>query len=134
MKEIWLLVGVATLIPISTPNLSHDKGIFVGRNIYTNAPVYIDTFCGPPTLPNPHVFICGTSGGGKSVALKTLTARNIATTESTDENASNQAGIGANAVSLIELKPTIDYSINKIENDYGLQFYNSTIKLLQEYN
>lgn len=32
------------------------------------------------TLPNPHVFICGTSGGGKSVALKTLTARNIATT------------------------------------------------------
>ena len=42
MKEIWLLVGVATLIPISTPNLSHDKGIFVGRNIYTNAPVYID--------------------------------------------------------------------------------------------
>lgn len=59
---------------------------------------------------------------------------NNPTTESTDENASNQAGIGANAVSLIELKPTIDYSINKIENDYGLQFYNSTIELLQEYN
>lgn len=75
-----MLVGVATLIPISTPNLSHDKGIFIGRNIYTNAPVYIDIFCGSPTLPNPHVFICGTSGGGKSVALKTLTARNIATT------------------------------------------------------
>lgn len=37
-------------------------------------------FVGPPTLPNPHTFICGTSGGGKSVALKTLTARNIATT------------------------------------------------------
>ena len=37
-------------------------------------------FVGPPQLPNPHVFICGTSGGGKSVALKTLAARNIATT------------------------------------------------------
>lgn len=37
--------GVATLIPISNPNLSHDKGIFVGRNMFTNAPVYIDTFC-----------------------------------------------------------------------------------------
>ncbi len=72
--------GVATLIPISNPNLSHDKGIFIGRNIYTNAPVYIDTFIGPPTLPNPHIFICGTSGGGKSVALKILTARNIVTT------------------------------------------------------
>jgi len=68
--------GVATLIPIANPNLSHDKGIFIGRNIYTNAPVYIDTFIGPPILPNPHVFICGTSGGGKSVALKILTIRN----------------------------------------------------------
>ncbi|MFR5951910.1 MAG: helicase HerA domain-containing protein [Lachnospirales bacterium] len=79
-KEIWSQVGIATLIPISNPNLSHDRGIFIGRNMYTNAPVYVDTFIGPPTLPNPHVFICGTSGGGKSVALKTLTARNIATT------------------------------------------------------
>lgn len=72
--------GIATLIPISNPNLSHDSGIFIGRNMYTNAPVYVNTFIGPPALPNPHVFICGTSGGGKSVALKTLTARNIATT------------------------------------------------------
>lgn len=48
--------------------------------MFTNAPVYVDTFIGPPSLPNPHIFICGTSGGGKSVALKTLTARNIATT------------------------------------------------------
>lgn len=54
--------GIATLIPISNPNLSHDKGIFIGRNMYTNAPVYINTFIGPPTLPNPHVFVCGTSG------------------------------------------------------------------------
>ena len=36
--------GIATLIPISNPNLSHDSGIFIGRNIYTNAPIYIDTF------------------------------------------------------------------------------------------
>lgn len=72
--------GIATLIPISNPNLSHNKGIFIGRNMSTNAPVYVDTFIGPPTLTNPHVFICGTSGSGKSVALKTLTARNIVTT------------------------------------------------------
>ena len=50
--------GIATLIPISSPNLSHDTGIFIGRNMFTNAPVYIDTFCGPPALPNPHTFIC----------------------------------------------------------------------------
>ena len=64
--------------------------------MYTNAPVYVDTFIGPPTLPNPHVFICGTSGGGKSVALKTLTARNIATT-----------GCGAFLLMLKENIPTL---------------------------
>ena len=41
--------GIATLIPISNPNLSHDTGIFIGRNMFTNAPVYIDTFCRPST-------------------------------------------------------------------------------------
>ena len=71
--------SITSLIPISNPNLSHKDGIFLGRNLFTNAPVYVNTFIGPPTLPNPHVFICGTSGGGKSVALKTLTARNIVT-------------------------------------------------------
>lgn len=50
--------GIATLIPISNPNLSHNKGIFIGRNMFTNAPVYMDTFIGPPSLPNPHTFIC----------------------------------------------------------------------------
>ncbi len=37
--------GVATLIPISNPNLTHDNGIFLGRNMFTNAPIYVDTFC-----------------------------------------------------------------------------------------
>lgn len=50
--------GIATLIPIASPNLTHDTGIFIGRNIFTNAPVYVDAFVGPPALPNPHTFIC----------------------------------------------------------------------------
>lgn len=71
--------GVATLIPISNPNVSHSNGVFLGRNYYTNVPVYLDTFIGPSYLPNPHIFICGTSGAGKSVALKLLSERNIVT-------------------------------------------------------
>lgn len=62
--------GVATLIPIANPNLSHNTGVFIGRNMFTNSPVYIDTFCGPPSLPNPHVFICGTSGRRKVGSIK----------------------------------------------------------------
>lgn len=64
--------GIATLIPISSPNLSHDTGVFIGRNIFTNAPVYVDTFIGPPSLPNPHTFICGTSGRWKKCCFKTF--------------------------------------------------------------
>lgn len=37
--------GISTLIPISNPNLSHNTGVFIGRNMFTNSPVYIDTFC-----------------------------------------------------------------------------------------
>ena len=48
--------GLATLIPISNPNLSHDTGIFVGRNMFTNAPVYIDTFCRTSTTYKPSCF------------------------------------------------------------------------------
>lgn len=53
--------GVATLMPITNPNVSHNKGVYIGRNYYTNAPIYLNTFIGPPSLPNPHIFICGTS-------------------------------------------------------------------------
>ena len=72
-------VGIATLIPVSNPNLSHSNGAFVGRNLYTNAPVYINSFIGPPYLPNPSAFFCGISGAGKSVAMKTMTSRSIIT-------------------------------------------------------
>ena len=50
--------GVATLIPVTNPNVSHSKGTVLGRNYYTNAPIYLNTFIGPPALPNPHIFIC----------------------------------------------------------------------------
>lgn len=73
--------GIATLIPISNPNLSHDSGIFLGRNMYTNAPVYVDTFIRSTSTTKPTcIHLSVQVVGGKSVALKTLTARNIATT------------------------------------------------------
>ena len=71
--------GIATLMPVSNPNVSHNKGVYLGRNYYTNAPIYLNTFIEPPNLPNPHIFICGTSGAGKSVSLKLMAERNIVT-------------------------------------------------------
>ena len=53
--------GIATLIPIASPNLTHHTGVFLGKNIFTNAPVYIDTFTGPPaiTLIDYEVYVDG---------------------------------------------------------------------------
>ena len=62
--------GVATLMPVTNPNVTHNTGIYLGRNYYANSPVYLNLFVGPPQLPNPHVFICGTSRSRKECMFK----------------------------------------------------------------
>lgn len=62
--------GVATLMPVTNPNVTHNTGIYLGRNYYTNSPVYLNLFVGPPQLPNPHVFVCGTSRSRKECMFK----------------------------------------------------------------
>ena len=59
--------------PISNnPNLP-DAKILIGTDVYTNKPVY--WYYGTNyKLPNRHVFIVGSSGGGKSYALQTILA------------------------------------------------------------
>lgn len=48
----------------------------------------------------------------------------------TPETSKEYPGLGAESC-LIELLPTIDYSENVIENDYGLKFYNTTMMILK---
>lgn len=67
--------GVAAMFPVSNPDVSHPSGIYLGPNYVTGSPVVYDQFIGPPSLPNPHVAVFGYSGSGKSVTLKTMTAR-----------------------------------------------------------
>jgi len=67
--------GVASMVPVSNPDVSHASGIFLGYNYFTGAPVFYDSFIGPPHLPNPHVSCFGTSGAGKSTMLKLVVAR-----------------------------------------------------------
>lgn len=54
-------------------------------------------------------------------------AKNSPTTPKTSRE---YPGLGAESC-LIELLPTIDYSENVIENDYGLKFYNTTMMILK---
>ncbi|RJO62786.1 MAG: DUF87 domain-containing protein [Dehalococcoidia bacterium] len=67
--------GVAAMMPVSNPDLSHPGGVFIGYSMFTGAPVFYNSFIGPPHLPNQHMACFGFSGSGKSTALKILVAR-----------------------------------------------------------
>lgn len=71
--------GLATMIPISNPDLTHPSGIYLGRNLFTGAPMFLNSFIGPPHLNNQHISVFGVPGSGKSVSLKTIIARNAIT-------------------------------------------------------
>lgn len=71
--------GAASMLPVSNADISHQSGIFMGYNYFTNAPMFLNQFVGPPLLPNPHIACFGTSGSGKSVTLKLIVARSSLT-------------------------------------------------------
>lgn len=73
--------AIACLIPTGNTELTHKTGIYLGENIYTRSPIFYDTFIGPPTITNPHIYVAGTSGAGKSVLLKLISARSAASGE-----------------------------------------------------
>lgn len=64
--------GVAAMMPISNSDLSHPSGVFLGYNYHSGSPMFYDSFIGPPYLTNQHMAVFGTSGSGKSVALKII--------------------------------------------------------------
>ncbi len=72
---------VASLVPIGNTEMSHPGGIYLGNNLYTNSPVFFDNFIGPPVLTNPMMAIFGMAGAGKSVTMKTIASRAVASGE-----------------------------------------------------
>lgn len=71
--------GLATMIPVSNPDLTHPSGIYLGRNLSTGAPMFFNSFLVPSYLNNQHISVFGIPGSGKSVTLKTIIARNAIT-------------------------------------------------------
>ncbi|MBP3595795.1 MAG: hypothetical protein J6J60_00115 [Clostridia bacterium] len=62
--------GFSALFPISTPELSHPNGIYLGKNLFTSSPVYLNSFIGPPMLNNQHITIFGIPGSRKICCYK----------------------------------------------------------------
>lgn len=69
--------GLICMTPTGNTRLMHNSGIFLGYNMLTGSLVFYDHF-NMQTLTNPHMFVCGTSGAGKSVTLKLIAARSAA--------------------------------------------------------
>lgn len=59
--------GVAALIPFKVQEVSDIGGMFYGINPLPKKPI----FCDRKKLQNPHGFVLGVSGSGKSVGMKT---------------------------------------------------------------
>ena len=70
--------AIASLIPLGNTQLSHRGGILLGRNLNTKSYIFYNNFIGAPELTNPHTFICGTTGAGKSVLMHVKSARGTA--------------------------------------------------------
>ena len=90
-----------------------------------------DTYDDDYNIGNPRINEDRSNGGEKGYGFLINWAKN-STTLTTDPDASNQAGLGAEAC-LIELIQPYDFSVNKIEKQYGLQFYNAMMELLRKY-
>ena len=65
--------SMGTVFPFFNSNIGHNTGIPLGFNRQTGVPIFFDNFS--RELTNYNMVIFGKSGAGKSVTVKTLTAR-----------------------------------------------------------
>lgn len=71
--DSWALTGT---FPFYNAEISHENGIFLGVNLTTNGPVYLD-FYDRKILKTGNGFIGAQSGAGKSVTLKIIVLRSL---------------------------------------------------------
>ncbi|URZ05888.1 VirB4 family type IV secretion system protein [Clostridium felsineum] len=110
--------SVACLVPVGNTELCHKNGIFYGENMFTKSPIVYNEFIGAPTLTNPHTFVSGTTGAGKSVFLKLKAARSAAAGRWTvvlDPQEEYRPLIDKLGGQYIQLKPGVKSGINPFE-------------------
>lgn len=66
--------GAASFYPFLTSELIHDKGTYIADDLNSGVPVIPDFFDSMYT--NPHIFICGKTGAGKTVTIQLMALRN----------------------------------------------------------
>lgn len=110
--------SIACLVPTGNTELCHKNGIYYGDNLFTKSPIVYNEFIGAPTLTNPHTFISGTSGSGKSVLSKLKGGRASASGRWTvilDPQEEYRSWIEHLGGQYIQLKPGVKSGINPFE-------------------
>jgi type IV secretory pathway VirB4 component len=89
---------MGTVFPFTTSEVGHPSGVPIGFNKQTGLPILYDNFS--PKLTNYNMVIFGKSGAGKSVTIKTITARSavLMGIESLAIDAEGEYGIVAEAL------------------------------------
>ena len=90
--------AMSTVFPFFTSEVGHENGIPLGFNQQTGLPILYDNFS--PKLTNYNMVIFGKSGAGKSVTIKTITARSavLMGIESLALDAEGEYGVVAEAL------------------------------------
>ncbi|HOV79394.1 MAG TPA: ATP-binding protein [Bacillota bacterium] len=60
-------------LPVTVSKAGHASGVALGHNVYNGTMIFLDRFAGERIVPNPHLFVSGMTGSGKSVTLRLLT-------------------------------------------------------------
>ena len=74
MMRNVLTNGAAACYPFTTFQMIHDTGLYIADDLMTGSPVIPDVFK-RDIFTNPHMFICGKTGAGKTVSILTIAVR-----------------------------------------------------------
>lgn len=72
-RQNMLTLDVAATYPLTAAEFNETGGVFLGTDLTNRSLVVLDPFS--PRLTNPHYFLCGTSGAGKTFALLLMAMR-----------------------------------------------------------
>ena len=111
--------SMSTVFPFISSEVGHENGIPIGIDKQTGLPILFDNFSS--NLSNYNMVIFGKSGAGKSVTIKTITARSsvLMGIESLALDAEGEYGVVADALGGVNV--TISPNSNTIINFFDVE-------------
>lgn len=110
--------AAVALCPWLSADLAHPRGVYVGRNLVTGAPVFLDLHADMPYLTNPHLGVFATTGAGKTFMVNLLAARSALMGRPTvfiDPEGGYSRMVTALGGTVVKLAPGVPSGINPLD-------------------